>query len=654
MEEIEQIHIRRKNAIYSKNGLKNGNKLFNSEISHSYNNLLILNSNTISEFNIEESKNIENNKEKISLKRIATFQEIRNSLKLERKHKDSITKMKKYKKIKYGNKFSKNDFFYPLSKSFINEFDENNIIKNIYEELGKNNILDKRKNSFSYLKPRIEDENTLASRSVTLIKKIESNYNNLNKEKNKDPSFIDEREIIGENINYLKEKNKNYEADLFENKNNNNNISFISINLFIKKIAIDNLRAKNSLLYHSFLQQCSIFLAMDIFIEKIINAFYYYKNKNSKEYPELVNLLNIIFLNKYHMIEKNENLITKLKKFYNEVKDGEFLENYQKEDTLNVYYLLYNENDEYDLNVAKYSINRRKNNNHFFLVKNSNSFKIKKNKNFLDKIFYKKNYFYIFDYTEEEIAIQLTCISYKLMCKITIDELLNSNFSKKDNKKRAPNVMKMIQRWDKLTLFIIEDIFSYDDPNKRAEAITKWIQIAEKCRILYNFNDTLVITTCFANYLFKKVRLTWKKVPSSTIKSLNLLRQFCDNDRCYFYIRNAIEIRKGRFYIPYLGILLKEIVNFEEKYSYILSNGNINCCKIENLSIIINQFFDFKNNPFTKKNLTDLSVLDHLSPKNEDQLEMLAYKIEPKLIIFADYGNQKRRTKTDIDFYMNQ
>lgn len=604
MEEIEQIHIRRKNAIYSKNGLKNGNKLFNSEISHSYNNLLILNSNTISEFNIEESKNIENNKEKISLKRIATFQEIRNSLKLERKHKDSITKMKKYKKIKYGNKFSKNDFFYPLSKSFINEFDENNIIKNIYEELGKNNILDKRKNSFSYLKPRIEDENTLASRSVTLIKKIESNYNNLNKEKNKDPSFIDEREIIGENINYLKEKNKNYEADLFENKNN--------------------------------------------------NAFYYYKNKYSKEYPELVNLLNIIFLNKYHMIEKNENLITKLKKFYNEVKDGEFLENYQKEDTLNVYYLLYNENDEYDLNVAKYSINRRKNNNHFFLVKNSNSFKIKKNKNFLDKIFYKKNYFYIFDYTEEEIAIQLTCISYKLMCKITIDELLNSNFSKKDNKKRAPNVMKMIQRWDKLTLFIIEDIFSYDDPNKRAEAITKWIQIAEKCRILYNFNDTLVITTCFANYLFKKVRLTWKKVPSSTIKSLNLLRQFCDNDRCYFYIRNAIEIRKGRFYIPYLGILLKEIVNFEEKYSYILSNGNINCCKIENLSIIINQFFDFKNNPFTKKNLTDLSVLEHLSPKNEDQLEMLAYKIEPKLIIFADYGNQKRRTKTDIDFYMNQ
>ena len=104
MEEIEQIHIRRKNAIYSKNGLKNGNKLFNSEISHSYNNLLILNSNTISEFNIEESKNIENNKEKISLKRIATFQEIRNSLKLERKHKDSITKMKKYKKIKYGKR----------------------------------------------------------------------------------------------------------------------------------------------------------------------------------------------------------------------------------------------------------------------------------------------------------------------------------------------------------------------------------------------------------------------------------------------------------------------------------------------------------------------------------------------------------------------
>jgi hypothetical protein len=48
------------------------------------------------------------------------------------------------------------------------------------------------------------------------------------------------------------------------------------------------------------------------------------------------------------------------------------------------------------------------------------------------------------------------------MSNITIDELLNSNFSKKDKKTRAPNVTKVIQRFDKLILFIIEDIFSYD------------------------------------------------------------------------------------------------------------------------------------------------------------------------------------------------
>ena len=171
------------------------------------------------------------------------------------------------------------------------------------------------------------------------------------------------------------------------------------------------------------------------------------------------------------------------------------------------------------------------------------------------------------------------------MSNITFDELLNSNFSKKDKKNKAPNVMKMIQRMDKLTLFIIEDIFSYDDPKIRAEAITKWIKIEQECKRLNNFNDTVIINTCFSNYLMKKIPLTWKKVANPTIKILNMLRDFCTNNQCYINIRKEIFFRKGRFCLPYIGILLKEVVSLEEKYKYILNNGNINCYKIQKLHI---------------------------------------------------------------------
>ena len=82
----------------------------------------------------------------------------------------------------------------------------------------------------------------------------------------------------------------------------------------IKKIALEDLRTKYNMLYKSFLEQFSIFLSVDIFTEKIMNAYYYYKNNNSISCPELINLLNIIILNKFSLIEKNEKLISKLKK----------------------------------------------------------------------------------------------------------------------------------------------------------------------------------------------------------------------------------------------------------------------------------------------------------------------------------------------------
>ena len=126
------------------------------------------------------------------------------------------------------------------------------------------------------------------------------------------------------------------EINQYENTNKNN-ISNISINLFIKKIAMDDLRTKYNLLYISFLQQYNIFLSLEIFIEKVINAFNYYKKMNSIEYPELINLLNTIILDEYKTIETNENLISKIKSLYKEIKDSEFLKDYLKEDTLNVY-----------------------------------------------------------------------------------------------------------------------------------------------------------------------------------------------------------------------------------------------------------------------------------------------------------------------------
>ena len=606
-----------------------------------------INKNNPNVFKIRNSALLPEQNKLISL---LNFRKDHDFIKNSKKRKENKNTTIKY--ITYEDTFLENEVFIPSPASYAGEsFEKNKLLNDFCEDYNYDNYNnDIMNNSFSF-KTKKEDNN-LYLKFFTKTKENEEDNINLDIKNNSDPLFVDEKEIEGKNILFLKGKKENLEINHYAKLKDKNNISNISLNLFIKKIAKNNLRNVYHLLYESFLEQFSIFLSTNILIEKTINAFNYYKEKESKEYPELVNLLNNIVSKKYKLFENDSNIIKKLSNFYHGIQNEPWLKDYLKQDTLSIDYILSNEKEEFDLNFVKYSISQRKKNIIFIketLKDNSlNSHIPKDEQNNIKKM--KDLYFYIFDYTEEEIAISLTHVSYNLLCNINIEELLNTNFSKKDKHIRAPNVMKVIEHFDKLVLFIIEDICSYDEPKRRAEAITKWIKVAEQCKNLYNFNDLLVINTCFSNYLMRRMVLTWKKVPKSTFKKMNELKKFCSNNQCYLNFRREMVNRRGRFYVPYLGILLKEIVNIEEKNKYVLDNGNINCLKIQKLYIAICQFFSFKNNPFAKIQLKALEIFGHLNPKTEDQIENIITKIEPKLIITSG-DNKKRRTKTDAKYY---
>ena len=606
-----------------------------------------INKNNPNVFKIRNSALLPEQNKLISL---LNFRKDHDFIKNSKKRKENKNTTIKY--ITYEDTFLENEVFIPSPASYAGEsFEKNKLLNDFCEDYNYDNYNnDIMNNSFSF-KTKKEDNN-LYLKFFTKTKENEEDNINLDIKNNSDPLFVDEKEIEGKNILFLKGKKENLEINHYAKLKDKNNISNISLNLFIKKIAKNNLRNVYHLLYESFLEQFSIFLSTNILIEKTINAFNYYKEKESKEYPELVNLLNNIVSKKYKLFENDSIIIKKLSNFYHGIQNEPWLKDYLKQDTLSIDYILSNEKEEFDLNFVKYSISQRKKNIIFIketLKDNSlNSHIPKDEQNNIKKM--KDLYFYIFDYTEEEIAISLTHVSYNLLCNINIEELLNTNFSKKDKHIRAPNVMKVIEHFDKLVLFIIEDICSYDEPKRRAEAITKWIKVAEQCKNLYNFNDLLVINTCFSNYLMRRMVLTWKKVPKSTFKKMNELKKFCSNNQCYLNFRREMVNRRGRFYVPYLGILLKEIVNIEEKNKYVLDNGNINCLKIQKLYIAICQFFSFKNNPFAKIQLKALEIFGHLNPKTEDQIENIITKIEPKLIITSG-ENKKRRTKTDAKYY---
>ena len=599
--------------------------------------------------------------------------------------------------IKYENMFLEDEFFLRAPGSYPDEDEENYLLKlNFLEE---NNYFDEENisNNEYVDKPLLRQTNSISYNSKLIEKKIGSKFllnsmpfDKIEEEDDKEGKknikkkidrltivdnsiknlYIDENEIPGKNIQYAEVgKINNFVKGTFKknlvNFENESPISFMSINLFIKKIALYNFRINYPILYKAFLQQYKIFLSIPLFVEKIMQAFELYYNKNNKITSELINLLNKVISENYEKIKEDFILLGKIKNFYYYMKEYIFTESETglEKDIDNIYYILFEPDSEEDINYSRrFVMERRKSNSIFIKSKTiySNIFnKIKDDKNTKKKklLFSSKtnikpfyNYFYIFSHNSMEIAQYLTCISYQLMRNINQKELLNKNFYSKEKLIKAPNVMKFIDRFNKLVLFVIEDIFSYDNKKVRCQCIEKWVDIALKLQELHNYNDLIMINTCFVNLTLKKLKLTFKKLSNKYKNFIKEMNAFCSSEDSYLNIRKLIFNSKGIPYIPHLGIILKVITNIEEM-NYITDDNNINFEKLVKLHNVLKTFNEFKKTKFYCEKSKELDILANLKPKTLEELDEMVGQIEPKLKVFAIRGNKKRLTNTDKFYY---
>ena len=599
--------------------------------------------------------------------------------------------------VKYENMFLEDEFFLRAPGSYPDEDEENYLLKlNFLEE---NNYFDEENisNNEYVDKPLLRQTNSISYNSKLIEKKIGSKFllnsmpfDKIEEEDDKEGKknikkkidrltivdnsiknlYIDENEIPGKNIQYAEVgKINNFVKGTFKknlvNFENESPISFMSINLFIKKIALYNFRINYPILYKAFLQQYKIFLSIPLFVEKIMQAFELYYNKNNKITSELINLLNKVISENYEKIKEDFILLGKIKNFYYYMKEYIFTESETglEKDIDNIYYILFEPDSEEDINYSRrFVMERRKSNSIFIKSKTiySNIFnKIKDDKNTKKKklLFKSKtnikpfyNYFYIFSHNSMEIAQYLTCISYQLMRNINQKELLNKNFYSKEKLIKAPNVMKFIDRFNKLVLFVLEDIFSYDNKKVRCQCIEKWVDIALKLQELHNYNDLIMINTCFVNLTLKKLKLTFKKLSNKYKNIIKEMNAFCSSEDSYLNIRKLIFNSKGIPYIPHLGIILKVITNIEEM-NYITDDNNINFEKLVKLHNVLKTFNEFKKTKFYCEKSKELDIFANLKPKTLEELDEMVGQIEPKLKVFAIRGNKKRLTNTDKFYY---
>lgn len=266
-----------------------------------------------------------------------------------------------------------------------------------------------------------------------------------------------------------------------------------------------------------------------------------------------------------------------------------------------------------------------------------------------------KKYFNVLDWEEKDIGNKLMTISESLLNKVQRKELYKAVFLKKNKNQICPNVMENIEKFNRLSFFIILDILSYDNPKDRAKMIEKWIKIEEYCKNNYNFNDMFAINSALNNYIITGLKITLKEVRQKFANIQKELNKLCDCKGNYKNLREHMaNLQKDEYYLPYLGILLRDLAFYEEKSKYIIKGVLINFEKIEIIQKIMEKFFKFKY--LQKKEIgktpKQLIFLDCLENIQEEKLEKIANNIEPNF----NYSQRimKRFNYVDKKFFSNE
>ena len=546
-----------------------------------------------------------------------------------------------------------------------------NFINDEIQNDGNNNIISNNNNKINNLNDinikdniRLEKENDLNQEinSFDLDKFLENNSeenNNNNKDKeseNEINSFNSIKSNFSINLDdisnssffnrdlsssfFIPRKNSNY-TFIEEEENGlnfviqNNIIKYISIDLFIKKIALDNFEINYSNLYSAFLNQFCTFMNNEILINKIINAFNYYSMKKikSESLINLINFLNNCIIQIYDYLKEikfTNPIHSTLKNFYTELLNNNKLKLNYIEDILSLF------EDEMpsqeDLNYIKNIIQPHKKRKLLIMKKKLNR-NMTLNTIISKNIQNKKNLntkFNILDYRDLDISNQLTYITKKNFDQIEKKEILNSKYIKQNKEKDSPNIMKLIKNSNNLTNFIIENIITENNISNRAKIIEKWINVCILLRKNNNFNDIVSIQFALSCYIVSSLENTWKKVKRELNNAFLECKSLCSPTENFKKLRQETKNCINSPFIPFLAILLRDINSYDERFKYIQNEKYIDFLKILMVEKVIDEFFRFKDYAYNITPISSLDFFNDIKCKSENELYDIFQKLKKK------------------------
>jgi hypothetical protein len=235
----------------------------------------------------------------------------------------------------------------------------------------------------------------------------------------------------------------------------------------------------------------------------------------------------------------------------------------------------------------------------------------------------------LFDYDEEEVARQLTIREFELYSQIKVPELLDQSWNREKLHHRAPNVLKMIARFNESSLYVASMIL---EPIKVKERVNRWcylIKVAEHLYQLNNFNLLMAFIGGMNNSCILRLKWTKALLPKKSAETLEKLEKIMSSDGSYKNYREMLSSVSPPC-LPYIGVHLSDLIFIEDGNPDEVS-GLINWDKRSLVHRVIDLLGQYQNN---KYNLTPVpsiaAFFETMSPPSEKELYDVSLSREPR------------------------
>jgi len=196
-----------------------------------------------------------------------------------------------------------------------------------------------------------------------------------------------------------------------------------------------------------------------------------------------------------------------------------------------------------------------------------------------------------------EFARQMALVDHALYRAIQPGEVLHMNWTKDATKhERAPNVLKMIEQFNRVGQWVISSIITTHDKPKRVKLLQHMIKIAYESYMLNNLNGAMAMISGLKNSNVIRLKDTWNELSSANWDLWEeITEKFVLNDN-FSSLRKILKETQPPL-IPYLGIYLSDFT-FTDGQPTFIQDDLVNLAKLRGIAKVQQRMKEGQSTPY--------------------------------------------------------